>query len=88
VNARESRNKAAPNGEVEGPDDQVSRAQRARNVDWVPRRPSAADQASRAHNILLRPRRQAADASRPPPTIVRGLTVIITTCVHGESPRN
>ena len=39
------------NGEVEGPDDHVSKAPRARNIDRVPRRPSAADQAPRAHNF-------------------------------------
>ncbi len=59
------------NGEVEGPADHVPRASRARNLYWVPRRPSAADQAPRAHNLSQRPRRQAAVASRPPPTIVR-----------------
>jgi len=46
----------ASDAEAQGPADHVSRA---------------ADQAPRAHNIPLRPRRQAAGASRPPPTMVR-----------------
>src|SRR6266699_2468262 len=56
------------NGEVEGPDDASGRTQVERSS---PGAPDAAEQAPRAHNLLQRPRRQAAGASRHPRTIVR-----------------
>src|SRR5204862_6009366 len=58
-----------PNGEVEGPADASGRTQVERSS---PDAPDAAERAPRAHNLLQRPRRQVADASRPPRTIVRG----------------
>src|SRR6266404_8069098 len=56
------------NGEVEGPDDASGRTPVERSSPGVP---DAAERAPRAHNLLQRPRRQAAGASRPPRTIVR-----------------
>src|SRR5439155_27207275 len=59
---------AASNGKVEGPDDASGRTPVERSSPGVP---DAAERAPRAHNLLQRPRRQAAGASRPPRTIVR-----------------
>src|ERR1700739_3933219 len=42
----------APNGEVEGPDDNASQRPRARNIDWVPR--PQTDHASRPPPTIVR----------------------------------
>src|ERR1700739_15614 len=54
----------APNGEVEGPDDPVGQATRARNIDRVPRRQT--DQASRPPPTIVR--RRCAWAREPQAT--------------------
>ena len=72
----------APNGEVEGPDDASGRTQVERSS---PGAPDAAERAPRAHNLLQRPRRQAAGASRPPRTIVRSHLHRPTLCACGPS---
>src|SRR5690349_18194366 len=53
-NHRADRSHAPSNGEVEGPDDHVSQARRARNFDWVPPRPTT--HASRPPPTIVRGR--------------------------------
>src|SRR6266699_3393592 len=55
------------NGEVEGPDEASGRTQIERSAQGGS---YAAGMAPRAHNFSQRQRRQAAGASRTPPTIV------------------
>jgi len=63
---------ATSNGEVEGPDDHASQGAAGPQSRLGPAAPQCGRSGAEGAQFLLRPRRQAAGASRPPPTIVRG----------------